>query len=272
MSAGSCAARDDFRAFLKTIDLNKYRNLFKDKKYVEQDLPNDVVRGTLESMYEHYWIKRKFLSFDDWFNDTWNKVIKLRGFNDFLWQYWHMKLGKDKEWDEWFKEGFKARLYRTWTALLTQLDFTYTIACVLEEKNLKVTISASPELNMKGIDVRLCIKGKEDCINFQVYKVSERKEARGKTRSGVISIPYPVISRAILIRRIKNPHTKKKEDYEIMLRIFDKYYEELKNGFIVFKKELAEEILERVLSGKSVEEFTVELAKCLIGKECKLLS
>jgi hypothetical protein len=57
-----------------------------------------------------------------------------------------------------------------------------------------------------------------------------------------------------------------------MLRIFDKYYEELKNGFVVFKKELAEEILERMLSGKSVEEFTVELAKCLIGKECKLLS
>jgi len=128
-----------------------------------------------------------------WFDNTWDKVIKLEKFNEFLWQYWHMKLGKDEEWDEWFKEGFKARLYRTWTALLTQLDFTYTIACVLEEKNLKVPISASPELNMKGIDVRLCIKGK--CVNFQVYKVSKRKEARGKTRSGVISIPYPVIEK-----------------------------------------------------------------------------
>jgi len=271
MSAGYCKARDDFRAFLKTIDLDKYRELFKDKKYVEQDLPDDVVKEMLRSMYEHYWIKRKFLSFDDWFNDVWSKVINLEGFKNFLWYYFHMKLGKDKEWDEWFKMGFKARLYRTWTAMLTQFDFSYTIACVLEEENLKVPISASPELNMKGVDIRLnYIKVYKGYIDFQVYKVSERKEARGKTRSGIISIPYPVISRAELIRKIRSPHTKKKEAYETMLRIFDKYYEELKNGFIVFKKELAKEILGRVLSGISVEEFTVELGECLTGGACKL--
>jgi hypothetical protein len=263
-----CKARDDFRAFLKTIDLDKYRKVFKDKKYVEQDLPDDVVREMLKSMYEHYWIKRKFLSFDDWFNDVWNRVINLEGFKNFLWYYFHMRLGKDKEWDEWFKEGFKARLYRTWAALLTQFDFSYTFACVLEEENVKVPISASPELNIKGIDIRL--NRREGHIDFQVYKVSERKEARGKTRSGVISIPYPVISRAELIRKIKSPRIKKKEAYETMLRIFDKYYEELENGFIVFKKELAKEILERVLSGRSVEEFTVELDNCLTGKICKL--
>jgi len=159
-------------------------------------------------------------------------------------------------------------LYRTWTALLTQFDFSYTIACVLEEENLKVPILASPELNMKGIDIRL--NRREGHIDFQVYKVSERKEARGKTRSGVKSIPYPVISRAELIRKIRSPHTRKKETYETMLRIFDKYYEELENGFIVFKKELAKEILERVLSGRGVEEFIVELDKCLTGKTCKL--
>jgi len=92
---------------------------------------------------------------------------------------------------------------------------------------------------MKGIDIRL--NRREGHIDFQVYKVSERKEARGKTRSGVINIPYPVISRAELIRKIRSPHTRKKETYETMLRIFDKYYEELENGFIVFKKELAKD-------------------------------
>jgi hypothetical protein len=263
-----CKARDDFRAFLKTIDLDKYRELFKDKKYVEQDLPDDVVKEMLKSMYECYWIERKFLSFDDWFNDVWSKIVNLKGFKNFLWYYWHMRLGKDKDWDEWFKEGFKARLYRTWTALLTQFDFSYTIACVLEEENLEVPILASPELNMKGIDIRL--NRREGHIDLQVYKVSERKEARGKTRSGVINIPYPVISRAELIRKIRSPHTRKKETYETMLRIFDKYYEELENGFIVFKKELAKEILERMLSGRSIEEFTVELYKCLTGKSCEL--
>jgi hypothetical protein len=254
-----CKARDDFRAFLKTIDLDKYR---------EQDLPDDVVNEMLKSLYEYYWVKRKFLSFDNWFNDIWSKVASLRGFKDFIWYYWHINLGKDRDWDEWFKEGFKARLYRTWTALLTQFDFSYTIACVLEEEDLKMPISASPELNKKGIDIRLNLR--KDYLDFQVYKVSERKEAKGKARSGLISIPYPVISRAELIKKIRSPRTQKKDAYETMLRIFDKYYEELENGFIVFKKELAKEILERLLSDRNAGEFAVELAKCLTGEACRL--
>jgi len=87
-------------------------------------------------MYECYWIKRKFLSFDDWFNDVWSKITNLKGFKNFLWYYWHMRLGKDKDWDEWFKEGFKARLYRTWTALLTQFDFSlYNCMCLRRGKS-----------------------------------------------------------------------------------------------------------------------------------------
>jgi len=31
-----CKARDDFRAFLKTIDLDKYRELFKDKNMLSK--------------------------------------------------------------------------------------------------------------------------------------------------------------------------------------------------------------------------------------------
>jgi len=64
MSAGFCAARDNFRAFLEKIDLDNYRKLFKDKKYIEQDLPKNVVRAILKSIYEHYWRKREFLPFD----------------------------------------------------------------------------------------------------------------------------------------------------------------------------------------------------------------
>jgi hypothetical protein len=253
-----CRAREDFREFLKTIDLDKYRMLLKDKKYVEQDLPEGVVKEMLKSLYEYYWVNKQFLSFDDWFNAIWSRVTKLKEFKDFIWYYWHMTLGKDKDWDEWFKVGFKARLYRTWTAVLTQFDFMYTFACVLEEKGMKMPILASPELNAKGIDLRLRVE--DNLIDIQVSKVSQRKDVRGKTGKGVIVIPYPVVSRRDLVGR---PN---------ILNIFDKYYEELENGFIVFKKKLAEEVLNRMLRGEDVSRFTEKLAECFVGKKCELTS
>jgi len=268
MSLDYCKARDDFRNFLKTIELDKYRREFKDKKYIEQDLPDDVVNAMLKSLYENYWEKRRFTSFDQWFEELWNRIVRLKGFGNFLWYYWHMKLDERKDWDEWFKEGLKARLYRTWTAILTQFDFSYTIACVLEEEGRRIPTQASPELNKKGIDVRLTDRGK--LIDLQVYKVSERKEARGKARENLISVPYPVLSKRELEEKVRSPRTRKKETYEKLLEIFDKYYEELDNGFIVFKKELAKEILKRISPVQYAREFTEKLAKCLRGKECEL--
>jgi len=192
----------------------------------------------------------------------------LKGFKEFLWYYWHMKLGERGDWDRWFKEGLKARLYRTWTAILTQFDFCYTMACVLEEERYEVPISASSELNKKGVDLEL--RTERGTIDLQVYKISERKEARGKVRESLVSIPYPVISRKELERKARSPRTRKKEAYETVLRIFDMYYEELDNGFIVFKKELAKEILRGISLGQGVREFTEHLAKCLQGRECVL--
>jgi hypothetical protein len=176
-----------------------------------------------------------------------------------------MNLGKDKDWDKWFKEGFKARLYRIWTAVLTQFDFAYTMACVIEEGRYNIPLSASPELNKKGVDVRLNIQ--EGFRDLQVYKISERKEARGKTRGRLISVPYPVISRRELIKKIESPHTRKKEAFKIMLSFFDMYYEELDNGFIVFKKELAKEILERILLDQDIGEFIERLVRALRGEQ-----
>jgi len=263
-----CKFREEFRQFLGTIDLNRYREEFKNKKYVEQDLPNDVVNIMLNSLYENYWEKKKFFSFDTWFEEVWDKIVDLKEFIEFLWYYWHKRLGKDENWDKWFKEGLKARLYRTWTAVLTQFDFSYTVICVKEEKRYNFSISASSELDKKGVDLRLSISG--HYIDFQIYKISERKEAR-ETRKNIIRVPYPVISRKNLIEKIKSPYVRKRSAYKTMLKIFDKYYEELDNGFIVFKKELAEEILKRLPSIQELKRFTEELANCLRGNECKPL-
>ncbi len=264
-----CDARDDYRRFLRTIDLKYYRDLFKDRKYVEQDLPKDVVDEILSSIYEYCWFKREFRSFDTWFEILWDKVRNLRSFNDFIWKYWHMRLGREIEWDEWFKMGFKARMYRTWTAILTQLDFCYTMACVVERSQLNLKLQSSAHLNKEGVDLRVVVSDK--IIDFQVHKVSERKEARpGRLRKPIIFIPYPVISRRELDERSRSS-TKRRGSYVVMLRTFDKYYEELENGFIVFKEELAKEIVRRISSGEDIGNFVNELTRCLRGVEsCNL--
>jgi hypothetical protein len=265
MISGYCQAREEFRSFLKTIDLGKYREEFIKRKYVEQDLPDDVVNTMLRSLYENYWEKKRFLCFDDWFEEVWKEISKLEEFTNFVWEYWHRRFGEDKEWDNWFKEGLKARLYRTWTAVLTQFDFCYTVECVVEEEAYKIPIFASPELNRTGVDLRLRTQ-EGATIDFQVYKISERKEARGKT-GGVIRVPYPVTSREELKRRVESPNTRKRKAYETILQTFDLYYEELDNGFIVFKKELAKAILDRVILGQDVRSFVEDLAICLRGEK-----
>jgi hypothetical protein len=45
------------------------------------------------------------------------------------------------------------------------------------------------------------------------------------------------------------------------------YYEELDNGFIVFKKELAKEILERILLDQDIGEFIERLVRALRGEQ-----
>jgi hypothetical protein len=265
MISGYCRAREEFRSFLKTIDLSKYREEFMKRKYVEQDLPDDVVDTMLKSLYEKYWVKKRFLRFDDWFEEVWKEISELEGFTNFVWEYWHRRFGEDEDWDKWFKEGLKARLYRTWTAVLTQFDFCYTVECVVEEEAYKIPIFASPELNRTGVDLRLQTQ-EGATIDFQVYKISERKEARGKT-GGVIRVPYPVTSTEELKRRVESPYTRKREAYETVLQTFDLYYEELDNGFIVFKKELAKEILDRVILGQDVSSFVEDLASCLRGEK-----
>ena len=267
----ACDERSRFRDFLKTINLDYYREKFKEKKYVEQDLPKGVTSILLKSMYEVYWEKKTFLQFENWFNILWDRVKEFKEFTDFIWKYFHMKLGKDKEWDEWFKEGFKARMYRTWTAMLTQFDFCYSIACIIEKEVSEIRISSNPTLNKEGVDLRIMVGN--SYVDFQVYKISERKEARaGTSKKEIMGVPYPVLSRRELVKRITSPYTKKREAYKIILETFDRFYAELENGFIVFGDELVKEIIRRLTDKENLKKFLQSLDKCLRGEKCTLLS
>jgi hypothetical protein len=61
-----------FRDFLGKIPLVKYREELKDIKWVEQELPKEIL--PLRSIYKYYWDKREFLDFEEWFEEFWKEI------------------------------------------------------------------------------------------------------------------------------------------------------------------------------------------------------
>ncbi|WP_219995005.1 TaqI family restriction endonuclease [Thermodesulfovibrio sp. Kuro-1] len=56
-----------FRDFLSSIPLDKYREELKNIKWVEQDLPKEIL--PLSSIFRYYWEERNFLNFEEWFEN-----------------------------------------------------------------------------------------------------------------------------------------------------------------------------------------------------------
>ncbi|MBE0478933.1 TaqI family restriction endonuclease [Candidatus Aerophobetes bacterium] len=244
-----------YRDFLETIPLNKFREELKNIKWVEQDLPKEML--PLTSIFKYYWDERQFLSFDGWFETFWKELDNNSQSKEALKQF--KKYYFDKDNDGWFKKGFKARMYRTWVSVLTQLDFCYVFeyACAKEEKDLQ--LEANAELDVRGIDAKV------SDIGFQVAKVSQRKEAR--TASGkktVVTIPYVVWNPDKLKEKIRNPRTRIKDIYQKMINSFEKYFIKLPNGFVVFKENYLKVIIDNIdnieVVRKAVKKISLELS------------
>ncbi len=98
-----------YRKFLETIPLYKYREELKDIKWVEQDLPREML--PMASMFKYYWEARNLLKFEEWFEIFWRELNTDPKSKETLRQF--KKYYFDKDNDGWFKKGFKARMYRT---------------------------------------------------------------------------------------------------------------------------------------------------------------
>lgn len=170
-----------YRRFLESIPLEKYRDELKDVKWVEQDLYPELLPQ--ESMFSLYWQEHKFLDFESWFEAFWQELhkdeSKLSALRNFKAYYF------DKHNDGWFKLGFKARMYRTWTAVLTQLDFCYMFDFICEKRQLNIKLECNAALDVKGIDARV------GSVNLGIGKMTQRKEARGAQRN-IFVVPYAV--------------------------------------------------------------------------------
>jgi len=248
-----------YRKFLSSIPLGKYRNKFREIKWVEQDLPKEIL--PLSSMFKHYWEERKFLEFDEWFEEFWKEIntvpMSRRALEEFKKYYF------DKSLDEngWFKKGFKARMYRTWVSVLTQIDFNFMFEYVCAKERKKLELVANAELDAKGIDAMV---GE---IGFQIAKISHRKEARtvGKKKT-VLTIPYAVFNIEEMERKLNSPRVKDKKGYQKSLESFHKYFKCLQNGFVVFNEYYLKQIIDNIDDVEKVRRVARKISVELSGE------
>jgi len=246
-----------YRRFLETISLVKYREELKDIKWVEQDLPKEML--PLASIFKYYWEERQFLSFDEWFEIFWEELNTNLQSKEILKQF--KRYYFDKNNDGWFKKGFKARMYRTWVSVLTQFDFCYMFEYICAKEGKDLQLEGNAELDARGIDARV------NDIGFQISKISQRKEARtvgGKKT--VVTIPYAVFNVEEFERKCKSPRVKDKTGYRKALDSFYKYFIRLQNGFVVFNGNYLKPIIDNIDNIEDVKKIVKEISLELSGE------
>jgi hypothetical protein len=213
---------NEFTEFLKTVNLESYRNQYRPIKIVEMDLPKNI--QAIELLYKIYWVRKEFLSFENFYKEYLTEKKELL-------EEFRIKI---QMCEKCFYLGLPARIYRTWASLITQIHGGYVAESVFG----KDSVEMSEELDHNGADFQVKYKGV--VINYQVKKESQSREIRKekkpkKSISGeFVNIFYNVPSGDYF----ENPY-KKDGSYKLPYLRFkeDKTLNRFDNGFIVFTKE-----------------------------------
>jgi hypothetical protein len=211
----------EFTEFLKKVDLKGYRQKYAPIKIVEMDLPKEI--QAIELLYRVYWVEKKFISFEDFYKRYLEE--KKEAIEQF-----RIKTTMCKN---CFYRGLKARIYRTWAGLITQIHAGYVAESVFG----KGSVEMSRKLDSMGADIRVKYKGY--FLNYQIKKTSfsgvksGRPLPRNKKLKGeAIDLYYEVPT------CLTDPKTKKGEFRKPYLRFLqDKRTIAFKNGFVVFTRE-----------------------------------
>ncbi|MBU1036994.1 TaqI family restriction endonuclease [Patescibacteria group bacterium] len=213
---------EKFTKFLKSVDLQKYREEYRPIKIVEMDLPRNIQAISL--LYDVYWNQKNFIPFGEFYEIYLKKKKKF--LEDFR--------NKIRMCKKCFYLGLPARIYRTWASLITQIHAGYVAESIFGEE----TVSMSEELDHQGADIQVKYKGY--ILNYQVKKESMSREVRvakkvKKSISGeFIDLFYNVPAE----QYFKNSKKKSGEYRTPYLRfINNKNLERFNNGFVVFTKE-----------------------------------
>lgn len=210
---------EQFEKFLETIKLSDYRNLYRPIKLVEMDLPKEIQAIAL--LYEIYWVKRKFIDFNDFFSEylsVYRKKIEC----------FRRKITMCKS---CFYRGLPARIYRTWASIITQIHAGYVAESVFG----KGSVSMSAELDHAGADFQ--VRYRDRILNYQVKKASfsreirQEKKSKTKIKGQFITIKYEVPSDDYFTMP-----KKKNGDFKLPYERFmnNEELKRLPNGFVVF--------------------------------------
>lgn len=209
---------EKFDKFLQTVPLKDYRKKYSNIKIVEMDLSKDI--QAIKFLYKVYWDEKKFISFDDFYKRyLQEKKEALEKFKI-----------KTTMCDDCFSRGLKARIYRTWAGLITQIHAGYVAESVFGEG----TVSMSEQLDHQGADIRVEYKG--HFLNYQIKKTSHSGvmsrrplPRKNKLKGKSCDIKYEVPT------CLSDPKTKKGEFRLPYLRfIEDKRTKSFENGFCGF--------------------------------------
>ncbi|MCY4321649.1 MAG: TaqI family restriction endonuclease [Bdellovibrionaceae bacterium] len=210
----------EFEIFLSSLNLTEYRETYTKYKTVELNLSKRIL--PLRHIYQEYWHKysdwkdyNKFYSF--YYSDLKQEI------EDFRDKHFFSK--------ETFRIGFKARIYRTWVSLLTQVQGAYVCAELFGFENVKM----NPKNDMLGKDI-VIKKGLDEKI-IQIKKQSNRQDFKRGKIGQYPEVVYQVPPKNKLLKN--GEKSKSFKDWE------SKYSNKLKllpNNFIVFKRAMFENI------------------------------
>ena len=207
--------------FLAGVDLAKYRQKYSHIKLVELDLDRNI--QALHHLYREYWERRKdFPSYEKFYGIYSGELKKeLENFR------------KEKMFSkETFYRGLPARIYRTWAALLTQIQGGYAAEKIYGKGN----IIMNADLDYRGIDMK--IKDGGESINIQIKKETMSREVRTpwqitKRNEKIVMVTYEVPAAAPLTKTGKpsKPFNDWQNKWNGKLKRLD-------SGFIIFLPEM----------------------------------
>ena len=213
-----------FEGFLQGVDIAAYRAQYAHIKIVELDMDRNI--QALHHLYNLYWERRA-------------------GFPDYpsFYETYESDLRSDLEEfrrgclfsEETFYRGLPARIYRTWAALLTQIQGAYVAEEIYGRGNVKMSVNE----DHRGKDFH--IKIREDAwIGVQIKKETHSREVRAprrRQRSGreIIDVIYavPGCDPRTPTGRVSVPYTRWEGLWGDRLKRLD-------NGFIVFRHAMFE--------------------------------
>lgn len=222
---------EKFNKFLQSVDLKAYREQYMPIKIVEMNLPKNI--QAIELLYRVYWDEKKFIAFEEFYGIYESeKGSELRKFQK--------KTGMCAK---CFEKGIRARTYRTWAGLITQIHAGYVAEQVFGPGSIKM----SEELDHQDADIQVHYKGK--ILNYDVKKIANAGVmGRGHTPKRPIpgekiSIRYEVPNLDVIL----HPKKKRGEGYKKAYTDFDGTYLKTKmltvfpNGFVVFTPSIFEQ-------------------------------